>query len=199
MACVGAAASAWVGTSVSVGVEVGVGVAVAVGVSVGSGVSVAVAVAVGVDVSVGVGDGVAVSVGVGVCVGVGVGVASAAATSSGGMPNGGEKVTPSSSLRRIQSLAVRRVDCARRLRHVRHRIRHAAVRRAVHKRLLPLVAVAVPDAVLRRGHDPLARVHNVIHDGRREIGHLRERAAVFAAIEALSRAYVQTRRPWTAG
>ena len=58
----------------SVGVGVGVSVGVAVGGGVSVGVGVAVGVGVGVSVGVGVAVGVGVSVGVGVAVGVGVGV-----------------------------------------------------------------------------------------------------------------------------
>jgi len=63
-----------VGVSVGVGVAVGVGVSVGVGVAVGVGVGVSVGVGVAVGVGVSVGVGVAVGVGVGVAVGVGVGV-----------------------------------------------------------------------------------------------------------------------------
>jgi len=72
---VGVGVGVSVGVAVGVGVSVGVGVAVGVGVSVGVGVAVGVGVGVSVGVGVAVGVGVGVSVGVGVTVGVGVGVA----------------------------------------------------------------------------------------------------------------------------
>jgi hypothetical protein len=107
---VGVSVGVAVGVGVSVGVDVavgvGVGVSVGVGVAVGVGVSVGVGVAVGVGVGVSVGVGVAVGVGVSVGVGVGVGVAVGVGVGVG--VGSGFTVTTNESLPvRALSLAIR--------------------------------------------------------------------------------------------